>query len=189
MSRSVKITIFSLFLLAAVSIIAFSSSTPYGSQDIRGYLSVLPIHWIEDTRIAQISFPYGNREISLDYLSVESFIEFFLRKAAHFFSFLLIGLIGSRLLAYIVRLRYAVMMSFIFVVFYACFDEYRQSFTPGRSPMIEDVVVDTMGGMLGITITVFWVLYIRSKKPCEVCGNKGSSTHVHRKWDDIKKQA
>ncbi|MED4129370.1 MULTISPECIES: VanZ family protein [Shouchella] len=189
MSRPVKVTIFSLFLLIAVSVIAFSSSTPYGNQDIRGILSHLPIQWIEQTRIAHISFPYGERVISLEYLSVESFVEFFLRKAAHFFSFLFIGLIGTRLLAYFTRLRYASAMSLFFVVFYASIDEYRQSFTPGRSPMIEDVLVDTMGGLVGILIAMFWIVYVRSIKPCEECGNSQTKTHVHKKWEDIRKQA
>ncbi len=84
MSRPVKVTIFSLFLLIAVSVIAFSSSTPYGNQDIRGILSHLPIQWIEQTRIAHISFPYGERVISLEYLSVESFVEFFSSESGSF---------------------------------------------------------------------------------------------------------
>ncbi|AIC93536.1 MULTISPECIES: VanZ family protein [Shouchella] len=189
MSRPIKVTIYSLFLLIAVSIIAFSSSTPYGNQDIRGMLSQLPIHWIEQTRIAHISFPYGERVISLESLSVESFVEFFLRKAAHFFSFLFIGLIGTRLLGYFTRLRYASALTFLFVVLYASIDEYRQSFTPGRSPMVEDVLVDTMGGIVGILIAMFWILYVRSIKSCKVCGNSQTKTHVHKKWDDIRKQA
>lgn len=39
-------------------------------------------------------------------------------------------------------------------IIYASSDEIHQSFVPGRSPMITDVVIDTMGVILGILLII-----------------------------------
>ena len=38
----------------------------------------------------------------------------------------------------------------ILVVLYAVSDEWHQSFTPGRHPALTDIVIDSVGGILGI---------------------------------------
>nr|WP_051992719.1 VanZ family protein [Shouchella xiaoxiensis] len=148
-------------LVCVVGFIAFSSSTPYANQDIRSYLSHLPLSWLEQTRLANYSFFYGNQQIGLAYMSVESFLEFFLRKAAHFFAFLLIGALVCRLIAYKIKLRMAMIVAAGFVFIYAVVDEYRQSLTPGRTPLVEDIVLDSLGGLTGIVLIAFWILHRR----------------------------
>lgn len=39
-------------------------------------------------------------------------------------------------------------------IIYASSDEIHQSFVPGRSPMITDIVIDTMGVILGILLII-----------------------------------
>lgn len=39
-------------------------------------------------------------------------------------------------------------------IIYATSDEIHQSFVPGRSPMITDIVIDTMGVILGILLII-----------------------------------
>lgn len=42
--------------------------------------------------------------------------------------------------------------SLIIGVIYASSDEIHQSFTPGRGPLLTDVIIDTMGILLGILL-------------------------------------
>lgn len=185
-SRPIKISILFIVLVCVVGFIALSSSTPYANQDIRSYLSYLPLSWLENTRLAHYSFSYGNQQIGLAYMSIESFMEFFLRKAAHFFAFLLIGALICRLLAYMMKLRIAMVVSASFVVIYAGLDEYRQSLTPGRTPLIEDILLDCLGGFTGIILIAFWVLHKRVKTSRSV-NKKASKTRIER--NKKKKQA
>ncbi len=39
-----------------------------------------------------------------------------------------------------------------FTVLYAISDEAHQAFTPGRSPSVVDLVVDTLGGIVGLAL-------------------------------------
>jgi len=38
----------------------------------------------------------------------------------------------------------------LIVSLYGFTDEFHQSFTPGREPRIRDVIIDTIGGALGV---------------------------------------
>ncbi|WP_270406259.1 VanZ family protein [Paenibacillus timonensis] len=103
-----------------------------------------------------IRFSYGDYEISVDSVGGASFIEFFIRKAAHFGSYALL----AALLVYALsgnawatgrrRYVYAILIAFL----YACTDELHQSFTPGRTAMVQDVVLDTIGAACGASFTI-----------------------------------
>ena len=43
-----------------------------------------------------------------------------------------------------------------FIVFYGITDEFHQSFVAGRSSDLADWMADTVGGMIGATIYLFW---------------------------------
>ncbi|WP_078394168.1 VanZ family protein [Shouchella patagoniensis] len=180
MVRLFKIGMMVSLLGLAVFLIAFSSSTPYANQDMRGLLNRLPLSWLERTFIADISFTYGGRQIGIAHSNVESFIEFFLRKGAHFFSFMVIGVLSCRLIAYFCRLRIAMMSSFFIVFLYAIFDEYRQSLVPDRTPLVEDVILDTIGGIVGIFVISLWVIY-KKKKPSSKTNRFEPSTRMERR--------
>lgn len=49
------------------------------------------------------------------------------------------------------------------VVLYASSDEYHQSFVPSRTPQVLDVCIDTLGGVLGLSLA-FVFSYYRSRK-------------------------
>jgi VanZ family protein len=40
----------------------------------------------------------------------------------------------------------------LLAILYAISDEFHQSFTPGRSPAIKDVCIDTIGSIIGIAV-------------------------------------
>ena len=53
---------------------------------------------------------------------------------------------------YQIKEKNRIIISTIIGIIYACSDEIHQSFVPGRSPMITDVMIDTMGVILGILL-------------------------------------
>ncbi|WP_059049969.1 VanZ family protein [Paenibacillus senegalimassiliensis] len=106
-----------------------------------------------------ISFSYGGRQISVESVGGASFIEFLIRKAAHFGSYALLAM----LLVYALggrergmgRRRYV--YAWGIALLYACSDELHQSFTPGRTAMVQDVILDGIGAAFGVTIVAIWL--------------------------------
>jgi VanZ family protein len=47
--------------------------------------------------------------------------------------------------------------SFCLTILYAVSDEWHQSFTPGRSPSLLDVLIDGTGGLIGLALWA-WIL-------------------------------
>lgn len=74
-----------------------------------------------------------------------------LRKNAHFFSYLLLGiltlnaLISSGIDGY-KRIGFA----FLICLLYAASDEFHQTFIPGRGGQVKDVIIDSCGALVGI---------------------------------------
>ena len=48
------------------------------------------------------------------------------------------------------------LLSILLCIGYASFDELRQSFNPGRTALMADVLLDTVGAIVGISIS--WML-------------------------------
>lgn len=122
----------------------------------------------------ELSFSYGGHEISVESVGGASFIEFFIRKAAHFFCYALLAALlifalmgiapgdkkrsfsGKKLRA---LLFYSILLSFL----YACSDELHQSLTPGRTALVQDVLLDTLGATCGGLFTILLIRW-RSRK-------------------------
>lgn len=47
-------------------------------------------------------------------------------------------------------------ISMICVVIYACLDEYHQLYVPGRDGAIKDVFIDTIGALIGLSISLIF---------------------------------
>lgn len=82
-------------------------------------------------------------------------IESVVRKIAHFsiytvVGFLLMALFSTYKLEEMNRFSY----SLIIGVVYASSDEIHQCFTPGRGPQVTDIIIDTMGVLLGILLVM-----------------------------------
>ncbi|MGA8035724.1 MAG: VanZ family protein [Candidatus Acidiferrales bacterium] len=74
----------------------------------------------------------------------------YIRKCAHFteyFIFSLLILRGIRAGRKGTHLRWA-LVSILLVVCYAAFDEFHQSFVPGRTALVTDVFIDSFGGIV-----------------------------------------
>ena len=81
--------------------------------------------------------------------------QLFIRKAAHFFTYTLLGILVS--LAMAQHISKFSLISFVIGTLYAISDEIHQLYVPGRSGQISDVLLDSAGVALGCIIV--FILY------------------------------
>jgi VanZ family protein len=145
--------------------IFYASSQPYEKQDLRPTISNHIDLEIVETLFSSIVIQYAGDEISINELGTAQFIEFFIRKSAHFFVYLGLGFLIYRALSiYFINNRLTFVSSWVLTILYAISDEIHQGYTPNRSPHLEDVMIDTAGGLFGIVLA--WLIYrkIRTKR-------------------------
>lgn len=79
------------------------------------------------------------------------YLHFFIRKAAHFFAYFLLGVFViyavRRSVKQLLRSTY---ITLIICILYAISDEVHQLFIPGRSGEIRDVMIDSLGAICGL---------------------------------------
>lgn len=142
-------------IVAGILIVLFiSSSMTYRQQSLVPWLTQLLGHhgpkWL-----AGVDFWWADQHISTQVKGPAVVIEFFLRKLAHFGTYLVLGA------GLAVALRKSVTPTWLRagLLFFACtglaaFDEFHQGFTPGRSPLFQDVMLDAAGAAVGIMAAV-----------------------------------
>ncbi|MFX3623253.1 MAG: VanZ family protein [Ectobacillus sp.] len=144
-------------VLAWVGMIFYSSSQPYQKQDMRPLLGEYIDPALAAKLFSWVNFSYAGREISIAYLGVPGFIEFFIRKGAHFSVYFVLGfLVCWALAAYRLPAGRKFWYALLFVAGYAAFDEFHQSFNGDRTPLWQDSVLDTIGGITGIAAFHIW---------------------------------
>ena len=98
--------------------------------------------------------------------------QFCVRKLAHFSIYTLLGIF---LMLFFITFEGNIKTKVIYVVIicilYAISDEIHQSFSDGRTPMIRDVFIDTMGGLTGSLLVAVFRLNFRKDKS-NINGNK-----------------
>src|SRR5690606_39990537 len=77
------------------------------------------------------------------------FVEFLLRKAAHFFIF---GLLAIAVYSILPKFSYRTIIALIITLALAIGDEYHQSLTGGRTPSSKDVLIDMSGAFTFLII-------------------------------------
>ena len=95
-----------------------------------------------------------------------AFLHHIIRKCAHFteyFIFSLLVLRGFRAGEKGTRLRWA-LLTLLIVAGYASLDEFHQSFVPGRTPAVTDVVIDTTGGATAQLAAWVWMILGKSRE-------------------------
>ncbi|MBO5241727.1 MAG: VanZ family protein [Lachnospiraceae bacterium] len=79
---------------------------------------------------------------------------YYVRKLAHFSEYMILAItVAFPLYVYGMRGIWLMLFAGAFCVGFACLDEYRQSFSIGRSPSKKDVMIDSCGVFVGIIIT------------------------------------
>lgn len=90
--------------------------------------------------------------------------KYLVRKTAHVI--LYCGLYMFTVLAFMrdkSRVKQYIMI-FIGCVLYACFDEFYQTFIPGRTGLLQDVLIDSIGIALGLVLSILIVEIGRVRK-------------------------
>lgn len=91
----------------------------------------------------------------------------FVRKTAHFTIYAVLGIsVFSMFKMLVEKIKpvYTVIISTLFCLLYAISDEIHQTFVPGRSGQISDVILDTSGALIGIIIAFLIIKILRRRK-------------------------
>jgi VanZ family protein len=81
-------------------------------------------------------------------------LTFITRKLAHIIAYFILGILMFFVVrAYTPNARKAFLTSISFVCLYAITDEFHQTFVPGRSGEVRDVLIDTTAGAAGVLVT------------------------------------
>ena len=115
----------------------------------------------------------------LDILPPEADAGKTIRKMAHFFEFMCMGIASAMFfselfLKHTKRLLRSVTTSAALCVLYASSDEIHQLFVPGRACRLTDVFIDSAGAMLGIAI-VFAFYVMKKRKERNSCNGSACS--------------
>lgn len=142
-----------LVLLWMGVIFAFSSQDVTASSQSSGVVSEVIYEVVEDT------FP--DAEIS------EDTFEFTLRNLAHFFLYFVLGIFVFNAI-YSYKLKWSLMLgiSVGISVLYALSDELHQYYVPGRAFELNDLLIDSLGAIVGILM--LGILYSQRGKLKEI---------------------
>ncbi|WP_099159864.1 VanZ family protein [Virgibacillus ndiopensis] len=143
-----------------MGVIFYSSAQPYEDQDIKPLLSdtidlsfLIPLFdWV--------SFTYHHSEVSVDALGIAGFIEFFVRKGAHFTVFFILACLFIIAIVKSIEINYkrTLFISFLLTVSYAGVDEFHQGFTANRTPYVGDVLLDAFGAATACLLFFWWII-------------------------------
>ncbi|RKD23145.1 hypothetical protein BEP19_13080 [Ammoniphilus oxalaticus] len=134
-----------------MAVIFKASSQPYEDQDLRPMLDQYAPKATVEKYLGDVKVNYAGREISIEQRGVPAFLEFFIRKGAHIFVFMMLAI----LIQWVVQktwLRGFRSYAFTLIVtfLYACSDEWHQSFNPNRTAKLSDVGIDMVGVFIGL---------------------------------------
>ncbi len=136
-----KKIIYLLFILLILSSIFFFSSK--NSNESNGLSKKL----INNT----INIVEKVTHKDLDNKELVNTLNYPIRKLAHFTIFLLLG-ISIFLFINTFNINKKVLISILICILFALLDETHQIFTLGRSPLLLDIFIDSMGSITGILI-------------------------------------
>ncbi|WP_123041899.1 VanZ family protein [Cohnella candidum] len=143
------------FLLGWMAVMFLFSSQPFERQDMRPWLERLVSSQQLERYLSWVDFTYGGHPVSIEELGAAEFVQFFIRKAAHVTEYAILGCLTLLLLRAIFRGRsYLPIAAALLCFAFAATDEYHQSFVGGRTPLPEDVLLDTLGACLGTVLTL-----------------------------------
>ncbi|WP_341322923.1 VanZ family protein [Solibacillus sp. FSL H8-0523] len=138
MKKSIFFVIISLLLVAVLSNMSYEQQTLIPT--LRELLQEKPLeNWL-----SQFEFHYWGSTITVETRGYYYVIEFLIRKATHFFGYGILAVIFYffyRKLSW----RLPTVLAFLSIVIIASLDEFRQSTIPGRSGIVDDVILDACG--------------------------------------------
>ena len=85
------------------------------------------------------------------YLENIELLETIIRKFAHLFEYIILGILMINCLR-CYSIKNYIIISIVLCFIYACTDEVHQLFVPGRNGNVIDILIDTIGSFCGILI-------------------------------------
>lgn len=118
----------------------------------------------------------------LPFLTLElSLVHVLLRKGAHFFVYLVLGMLAFKALSFDYPLRQSAGRAWLLATAYAVTDEVHQLFVPGRHGAVTDVLIDGWGAATGIALMVLWqMLRERRRRPAAEDKGERGPQHARR---------
>ena len=147
-----KIISFIVLILWMIVIFSFSSADANKSTSTSDKVITTMIE-IKD-KITNNETPNNEKEIIVKNSS------FYIRKIAHITEYLILGFLMFNLLKQysVTNIYYAIGLS----ILYSCTDEFHQLFISGRSVSIRDVLIDSIGILIGTYL--YKLLFIKNKE-------------------------
>ena len=147
-----KIISFIVLILWMIAIFSFSSADANKSTSTSDKVITTMIE-IKD-KITNNETPNNEKEIIVKNSS------FYIRKIAHITEYLILGFLTFNLLKQysVTNIYYAIGLS----ILYSCTDEFHQLFISGRSGSIRDILIDSIGILIGTYL--YKLLFIKNKE-------------------------
>lgn len=147
-----KIISFIVLILWMIVIFSFSSADANKSTGTSDKVITTMIE-IKD-KITNNETPNNEKEIIVKNSS------FYIRKIAHITEYLILGFLTFNLLKQysVTNIYYAIGLS----ILYSCTDEFHQLFISGRSGSIRDILIDSIGILIGTYL--YKLLFIKNKE-------------------------
>jgi TRAP-type uncharacterized transport system fused permease subunit len=150
--RTIRFIIDVILVMLLLAGVYYSSSQPYEKQDIRGSIERHLGGGEIEEKLDGLSLTYGGKKINADTVGFGGLVEFFLRKGIHFLTFAILTFLFYRLLRHFHPPNAAIPWSGLLAVLAAALDEWHQTFTPNRTGMVADVILDASGVAVALII-------------------------------------
>lgn len=149
-----------IVLIIVLSILFFSSGQTYEQQSLIPTLEKwLPSEPFESS-LSNLHIPYWGTTISVEERGYYHFVEFLLRKSAHFVIF---GVLAVAIYLILPKHVFRMLTATWITVLLAIADEYHQSLTGGRTPALQDVILDAAGAVTFLIILRL-IMLVKPKK-------------------------
>ena len=151
----IRYIFWALTLCVMIMVFNLSSQTRTESSQLSGSIT---------ESIVKIIYSDYDSASEEERISIMQTAHIFVRKAAHFTAYFLIGAFSSvAMYTYNCKQKVKMIVPMIIGMVYAVIDEWHQSFVPGRGPQFTDVILDSFGCAVGILI-VFLIVRIYDKR-------------------------
>jgi len=145
-----------IVLIIVLGVLFISSGQTYEQQSLIPTLEKwLPGEPFESS-LAKLQVPYWGTTISVEERGYYHFVEFLLRKSAHF---LIFGVLAVVIYLTLPKNAFRLLTAFWLTALLAAGDEYHQSLTGGRTPTWQDVALDMAGAAVFLVILRMLVLF------------------------------
>ncbi|KRM21210.1 VanZ family protein [Latilactobacillus graminis] len=153
--------------LVMIAILFYSSSMTYHEQTSVPTLARLLKNEPFKDWLSQFSFHYAGSQQSVKAAGYFKFVEFFIRKGAHFGTYCLLAVfsyLGLR--PRVIGSGLTFVFSWLATTGYAAFDEFHQMLTGDRTPLFQDVMLDSIGALTGIVIVcaLLWIFKLKKRR-------------------------